>query len=90
MTESPQLEAVSVPSPPPARQTRRLFDKVLVVFHQSCDQHELEVARRLLEILESMVVRRGTESDPMRRRNMETLIAAHERLWHLRHPQPLP
>ena len=34
----------------------------------------------------SMLTRRPVSPDGNRRRNMESLVAAHERLWHLRHP----
>jgi len=67
------------------RYTRRLSDKILIAFHHACDQADLEVADQLLHILEMMLTRRPLTPDPGRRRNMESLVAAHERLWHLRH-----
>jgi hypothetical protein len=67
------------------RYTRRLSDKILIAFHHACDQADLEVADQLLHILEMMLTRRPLNPDPGRRRNMESLVAAHERLWHLRH-----
>lgn len=70
------------------RQGRRLSDKILVAFHQACDQGDFEVADQLLRVLEMMLTRRSVTPDANRRRNIETLVAAHERLWHLRHPQP--
>src|ERR1700722_798475 len=42
------------------RYTRRLSDHVLIAFHHACDQGEIEVARRLLEVLE-FIVRRPQE-----------------------------
>jgi hypothetical protein len=92
MPESPPRQALLVESPAPSaaaapRHTRRLSDKILMAFHQACDQHDLEIAGLLLEILERMVVRRPVNPDLQRRRNFESLVAAHERLWHLRHPQ---
>jgi hypothetical protein len=33
-----------------------------------------------------MLKQRPTTADGNRRRTMESLVAAHERLWHLRHP----
>jgi hypothetical protein len=33
-----------------------------------------------------MLTRRPMLPGGNRRRNMESLVAAHERLWHLRHP----
>lgn len=68
------------------RHTRRLPDKVLVAFHHACDTSDLEVAEHLLRVLELMLTRRPAAADGNRRRSMESLVAAHERLWHLRHP----
>jgi len=69
------------------RHTRRLSDKILVAFHQACDANDLDVAENLLRILEMMTMRRPLPTDGNRRRNMESLVAAHERLWYLRHPE---
>ncbi len=79
-----QGEAIRLP--PGIRQGRRLSDKILVAFHQACDQSDFEVAEQLLRVLEMMLTRRPVTPDTNRRRNIETLVAAHERLWHLRHP----
>lgn len=68
------------------RYSRRLSDKILIAFHHACDQGDFEVAEQLLHILEMMLTRRPLTPDGTRRRNMESLVAAHERLWHLRHP----
>ena len=68
------------------RYSRRLSDKILIAFHHACDQADFEVAGQLLHILEMMLNRRPLTPDGTRRRNMESLIAAHERLRHLRHP----
>ena len=46
-----------------------------------------QVAEQLLRILELMLTRRPVSPDTNRRRNMESLVAAHERLWHLRHAE---
>ena len=69
------------------RYTRRLSDKVLIAFHHACDQGDFDVAEQLLHVLEMMVRRRDISPDINRRRSMDTLVAAHERLWYLRHPQ---
>jgi hypothetical protein len=71
------------------RHNRRLSDKLLLAFHQACDQRDALVAFHLLSILESMVTRRPHQVEFSRRRSMETLVAAHERLWHIRHPEDL-
>ena len=73
-------------TPEVVRYTRRLSDKILIAFHHACDQSDFEVAEQLLHILEMMLTRRPLTPDGTRRRNMESLVAAHERLWHLRHP----
>jgi hypothetical protein len=67
------------------RQGRRLSDKILVAFHHACDAQDLQVAEQLLKTLESMLTRRGVPPEQNRRRALESLVAAHERLWHLRH-----
>lgn len=69
------------------RHTRRLSDKILIAFHHACDQGDFEVAEELLRILEMMLTRRPVPPDANRRKNMESLVAAHERLWLLRHPE---
>jgi len=68
------------------RYSRRLSDKILIAFHHACDQGDFEVAEQLLHVLEMMLTRRPLTPDGTRRRNMGRLVAAHERLWHLRHP----
>jgi citrate lyase alpha subunit len=68
------------------RHTRRLTDKILIAFHHACDQGDYEVAEEMLRILEMMITRRTVAPDANRRKNMESLVAAHERLWLLRHP----
>ena len=82
-------EHLPAPSAAPLvpRHSRRLFDKVLLAFHHACDVADYEVAEQLLRILEAMATRRPQPEDGNRRRTIEGLVAAHERLWHLRHPQ---
>ncbi len=80
--ERPSSAANFVP-----RQTRRLTDKILLAFHQACDQRDLEVAEELLRVLEMMVSRREVTPGQNRRKSIESLVAAHERLWYLRHPE---
>jgi hypothetical protein len=66
---------------------RRLSDRVLVAFHFACDQRDFEVAARLLRILERMALRPSSPGYAARRTEVEPLVAAHERLWTLRHPE---
>lgn len=68
------------------RHTRRLSDKLLVAFHHACDTADLEIAEYLLGTIETILMRHTSHADGNRRRNFEGLVAAHERLWHLRHP----
>jgi len=81
-----EAQGRDVTAAPPQRYSRRLSDKILIAFHHACDQADFEVAEQLLQVLEMMVTRRPLTPDGTRRRNMESLVAAHERLWHLRHP----
>jgi hypothetical protein len=66
------------------RYTRRLSDKILLAFHAACDQGDYEIAEQLLHVLEKMLSRRMIPLTVERRKNIESLVAAHERLWHLR------
>jgi hypothetical protein len=68
------------------RYTRRLSDKILIAFHHACDQGDLEVAGHLLDVLEFMTSRAPALPTGRDRRSKESLVAAHERLWILRHP----
>jgi hypothetical protein len=62
---------------------RRLSDKILVAFHHACDQGEIQTAGHLLSVLE-FAMKRTPGRD---RRAQDSLVAAHERLWPLRHPE---
>jgi len=68
----------------PPRYARRLSDKVLGAFHHACDHGDYEVAQMLLRVVETLLERRGAYTPANRRKNVEGLVAAHERLWHLR------
>ena len=68
------------------RYSRRLSDKILIAVHYACDQNDYEVANALLDSLEMMLIRPALTRDGMRHRNIESLVAAHERLWNLLHP----
>ena len=68
---------------------RRLSDKILIAFHLACDQHDLEVAERLLAVLEMVIAGRWHQPTAPDRRGKESLIAAYERFWNLRHPDPI-
>jgi hypothetical protein len=70
----------------PMRSGRRLADRILAAVHQACDDAEFEVAEQLLRVLEIMLNARASTADAARRRSIDALVAAHERLWHLRNP----
>jgi hypothetical protein len=70
------------------RRHRRLSDHVMIAFHFACDQGDLEVAQQLIVILEHMLRRAPPEGRPERLLDAQPLVAAHERLWSLRHPEP--
>ena len=79
--------ALGVVSSSIPRHTRRLSDKLFLAFHQACDTVDLDVAEQLLRVLEKMMSKPHTANEGNRRRNMANLVAAFERLWHLRHPE---
>jgi len=62
---------------------RRLTDKLFLAFDQACIQGEFGVAQQLLRGLELIARRPAPEHD---NRREESLLSAHERLWHLLHP----
>ena len=64
----------------------RLSDKILVAFHQACDEADYQVADQLLRTLEMVLTRQQVDPSANSRRNMDSLVEAHERLWQLRHP----
>jgi hypothetical protein len=68
------------------RYSRRLSDKILIAFHQACDQADFDVAEELLLVLQTMLNRQPVVPGS-NRRSIETMVAAHERLWQLRHPE---
>ncbi len=68
-------------------QQRRLPERILVAAHQACDIGELDVAERLLSLLDGVLAPRGGASPTAHRRIVEGMVAAYERLWHLRRRQ---
>ncbi len=66
------------------RQNRKLPERILVAVHQACDLGDLDVAAQLLLTLESVIIQKGLKTHPQHRRTMESMIAAHHRLWQLR------
>ena len=83
-------DAVPNQALPPQRvpsRRRRVVDQILIAFHFACDEDDLEVADQLLAILDFMLYRPPSAGRPERRADTQPLLAAHERLWHLRHPE---
>jgi len=69
------------------RYSRRLSDKIQAAFDHACDEGELIVATQLLETLELVLLR--VPPRPERRETVVApLLAAHERLWHLKSTVP--
>jgi hypothetical protein len=64
---------------------RRLSDKLLLAFDKACEVRELETASELLQMLERLAAKEGAGSEFRRRKAIEGLVEAHERLWMLRH-----
>jgi hypothetical protein len=78
------------PDAPPRRgpqRRRRLSDHIMVAFHSACDQEELDAAQGLIAIVEFMLRRAPPDGRPERRDDTGLLVAAHLRLWSLRHPE---
>jgi hypothetical protein len=69
------------------RGNRRLSDKILLAFHQACDQQNFPVALKLLHILETMVSAGPRSRGIDFRKSVNLVVAAHERMWHIRHAQ---
>src|ERR1700753_3076137 len=63
-----------------------LFDEVLVLFHCACDQRDNKVAFELIAVLDGMAMREAPLPDSEVRLSKLGLVAAHERLWEMRHP----
>jgi hypothetical protein len=66
------------------RQKSSLFHRILLTFHDACDARDIEVAQRLLKILEAIATVPGDVTPPERTRALRGLVAANERLWTIR------
>jgi hypothetical protein len=71
------------------RYARRLSDKILIAFHAACDQGNTEVAGQLLGVLDFMFKQTPNPNPEKDRRHQDGMVAAHVRLWALRHPEVL-
>jgi hypothetical protein len=86
MSDADQILDRNSESATAPRHTQRISDKILVAIHTACDRGELKIGWQLLQILEGVLTRRSANSGDRRRRNLDGLVMAHERLWVLRHP----
>ena len=64
--------------------TRRLSDKILFAFNQSCDQGFYDVADHLLRALELALTRQGGRGNVDHRQNMQPVTDAYARLQALK------
>jgi hypothetical protein len=69
---------------PTVRREGGLADKILLAFHQACDQQDNEVAFELLIVLDFMAMRQPPLSEMAK--FVASLVAAHERMWEMQHP----
>ena len=85
---SPPIERPTAEKPGASpRYSRRLQDKLLMVFHAACDSGSLDVAEDVLGLAEQVIRREAATAAPERRRaEMIAVVQAYERLWSLRHP----
>jgi len=60
-----------------------LLYRVASAFHQACDQADFEIATQLLRVMEAAVKLRPSGCQTNKRQELESVVAAHERLWHL-------
>ena len=65
---------------------RRLTDKIILCVHAACDQDNTSVAMELLIILDNFI-KNHTYSDVEKRKIAYSTVAAHERIWALRHEE---
>jgi hypothetical protein len=62
-----------------------LFHRILLTFHDTCDTRDIDVAVRLLKILEAMATVSGDVASRERTRERRGFMAASERLWNIRY-----
>ena len=67
-----------------SRQQKQLPERILVAAHQACDIGEFGTADRLLSVLDAMLAQINGSPSAAQRRVIEGMVAAYERLWHLR------
>ncbi|HEV2677756.1 MAG TPA: hypothetical protein VGV37_24710 [Aliidongia sp.] len=60
--------------------TRRLSDKILMSFHQACEQRAVEVAALLIQALELALTKEGGLGKVDNRKNLEAVFEAFDKL----------
>ena len=60
--------------------TRRLSDKILMAFHQACEQHAVEVAGLLIQALELALTKEGGPGKVDNRKDLEAVFQAFDKL----------
>lgn len=60
--------------------TRRLSDKILMAFHQACEQRAIEVAGLLIQALELALTKEGGLGKVDNRKNLEAVFEAFDKL----------
>ncbi len=58
---------------------------ILAAFHTSCDVKDFRVAESLIAIFEKAALGDTSQPDGRRRQAIDLIVAAHERLWNLKH-----
>ncbi|MGE0683525.1 MAG: helix-turn-helix domain-containing protein [Candidatus Binatia bacterium] len=88
-----ELQAASPPTStttgPVRSNKRQLSIKILAAFHVACDDLDLELAERLLRILENVLTQHLKRVHDKDKRSQENLVTAYQRLWELRRSRSL-
>ncbi len=86
MTDVQVVDTSPAPSSERAPRTHsRLPDHILIAAHRACDLREFEAAMELLVSVENALRNAPAVVDRRHQRDFDSLVAAHERLWMLRH-----
>ena len=67
------------------RRKRGLTDEIFVAFHQACDERDNDIALALVRVLDFMAARTPILSNGEVPRMQQSVVAANQRLWEIRH-----
>jgi len=84
----PGLDDPSLTTTGGRRNRRAVTDEIMIAFHYACDLKDFDVAKRLLITFETALNAQAQSPGPRRQRLLDILVAAHERLWTLKHSEP--